>query len=133
MVVEADAGSEAEKALQYPFLETGQGAGTVVLQGEQILAGREDGFDTLARRSEVRALSGLIPAFRADHGSFQLLDGRGELSARIALVTKQDLPSFSWAAAEQFQADLSFIALGRRELKSLGVPSRAKMACSRMP
>ena len=56
----------------------------MAFQGEEVLAGVEDGFDALAQGSEVRTLSGLIPALRTDHGSLKVLGSRGELLARIA-------------------------------------------------
>jgi hypothetical protein len=120
LVVEADAGSETEKALQYAFFEARKGASPMAFQGEEILAGVEDGFDTLAKGSQVRTFPGFVPALGTDHGRLKLSDGRGELFARVALVGKQDLPSVSFAALKQFQADFSFIALGRGQLKGPG-------------
>src|SRR4030042_4386814 len=102
-VVEADTGGQAEKALQYAFFEARKGAGSMAFQGEEVLAGVEDGFDALAEWSEMRTFSGLIPTLRTDHGSFKVLDSRGELFARIALVAQEDLPSGAPAVVKEFQ------------------------------
>jgi hypothetical protein len=119
-IVEADAGSQAEKALQYALLESGQGASSVTLQGEDILAGSEDGFDALPKRGKMRSLSRLVFAPGSDHGGVKIVDRRGELPARIALVAQQDLSSFALTAFKESQPDLPFIFLRRGDLKGPG-------------
>ena len=42
LVVEGDAGREAEEALQDAFFDAGEGAGAVAFEGEQVFAGVED-------------------------------------------------------------------------------------------
>jgi len=125
LVVEADACSQAEKALQYALVETGQGACSVAFQGEDVLAGVENGFDPLAKRSKMRTFSGLVPTLGPNHGSLQVLGGRGELPARVPLVGKEDLPSFALAHAEEFESHLPFVPFGRA--KHIG--PRSAIAC----
>jgi hypothetical protein len=120
LVVEADTGGQAEKALQYTFFEAREGAGSMAFQGEEVLAGVEDGLDALAEWSEMRTFSGLIPTLRTDHGSFKVLDSRGELFARIALVAQEDLPSRAPAVVKEFQTDLAFVPFGRAKRKGAG-------------
>ncbi len=53
LVVEDDAGGEAEEALQDAFSEAGECAGAVTFEGEDVLAGPEDALDALADRREM--------------------------------------------------------------------------------
>src|SRR3990170_165733 len=79
LVVETHTGRQAEEALQDALSEPVQGAGSVSLQGEQILAGPEDGLDALADGGQMRPLSRLVPSLRPHHGSPQALDSFREL------------------------------------------------------
>jgi hypothetical protein len=120
LVVEADTGRQAQEALQDALGKAGQGAGPVPLQGEDVFAGPEYGLDALADGSQVRTRSGLVFSFGTDVDSVNVLDGSGELFARVAFVGKQDLPASSWAAPKQLQSHLPFVALGRGERKPPG-------------
>ncbi|MFN8187576.1 MAG: hypothetical protein U0R69_10935 [Gaiellales bacterium] len=74
LVVAADAGGEAEEALQDAFFDAGQGAGAVAFEGEQVFAGPEDRFDPLADRGEVWLLAGFVGAAGADDGGVEVLE-----------------------------------------------------------
>jgi hypothetical protein len=119
-VVEADAGGQTEKALQYALFETSQGTSSVAFQSEDVLAGVEDGFDALPKRSNMWTFPGLVFSLGPDHDSLQVFGGRSELSARISLVAEQDLPARSPAAVEELKSNISFIAFGRGDLKGPG-------------
>ena len=64
-VVEADAGGQAEEAREDALAQARQGACSVALEREQVLAGPEDALDALADGREVRAAAALL---RADFG-----------------------------------------------------------------
>src|SRR4030088_3529375 len=100
-VVEADAGGQAEEALQDAFFDSWQGAGTVAFEGEEVFAGPEDRLDPLADRCEVEAGPGFVFAGWADERGVEVADGLGELTAGVALVAEQRLPAAALAAGEQ--------------------------------
>src|SRR6266496_4663995 len=104
LVVEGDAGGEAEEALQDPFAEAGEGAGAVAFEGEQVFAGPEDRFDALADRGEVRSLAGFVAAAGSDDRGLQLAHGVGELAAGVALVAEDRLAAGALAEGEQLEA-----------------------------
>src|SRR5437660_2210867 len=108
LVVEVDAGGEAEEALQDPFAQAGEGAGAVAFEGEQVFAGPEDRFDPLSNRGEVRPLAGLVFSSGADDGGVEFGDLLGELAAGVAFVAEQRLTARSLAEREQFEPDLAF-------------------------
>jgi hypothetical protein len=122
LVVEADAGSQAEKALHYALSEALDGSSPVTFQGEDVFAGVEDRFDPLAKWSKVRTLPRLVFALGPDRDGSQVSDGRSELPARVSLVGKQDLPALSLAARKEFQPDLPFVSFGRAIRKGAGSP-----------
>ena len=105
LVVEGDAGAEAEDAREDALLDAGQRAGAVALEREQVFASPEDRLDPLADRRQVRPSAGLVLAARAHDGRLQLGDGCGELASGIALVADERLAAVALAASEQPQRD----------------------------
>ena len=120
LVVEADARRQAQKALQNAFVKTGNRAGPMAFQGEDVLAGREDGLDPLAKGSHVRPLSALVLALGPDVSDPQSADRRGELFARVAFVGEKDLSACARAASKDLETHLPFIAFGRGKRKRPG-------------
>jgi hypothetical protein len=114
-VVETDAGGETQEALQYTLFESRQSACSVTFQGEDVLAGVENGLDSLAERSQMRTFSGLVFSLGPHHGSLKVVGGRSELLARVPLVGKEDLPSLASAPAEEVEPHLPLIPFGRAE------------------
>src|SRR5579884_2140377 len=120
LVVEADAGGEAEEALEDAFFDAGERAGAVAFQGEQVFAGPEDRFDPLPDRGEARPLARLVfAAGTNDHGR-ELVDRLGEVAAGVAFVGEQRFAACSLAAGEQFEPDLAFVAFGGGERQRSG-------------
>src|SRR5579884_1939287 len=117
LVVEADAGGEAEEALEDALAQAGEGAGAVAFQGEQVFAGPEDRFDSLPDRCEVRASTGFVFAAGADDRGVELVDSLSELAAGVALVAEERFAAVALTELEQFETDLALIALGRGELE----------------
>ena len=113
MVVEADAGSQAQEALQNALAKAEKGAGPMSLQGEYVLAGPEDGFDPLVQGSQMGTLLGLVLAPRTHHGGLSVRHCLGELPAGIAFVGQQGLSSGAPAALKEFQSHLAFVSLRR--------------------
>src|SRR5574340_1112164 len=120
LVVEADASSEAEEALQDPFAQTGQRAGAVALECQQVLAGPEDRLDALADGSEVRRGSRFVSAPGPDDRGIEAGDSAGELAAGVALVGEDRLTASPSAELDQLQADLTLVTLGGGELEGAG-------------
>src|SRR5579859_2730200 len=102
LMVEDDAGGEAEEALKNAFSEALDGAGAVALECEELFAGPEDRFDPLADRRQVRTATGLVFAARANDGRAEFADCGGELASGVALVAKQSFAAGAWAAGQQF-------------------------------
>src|SRR5215211_1602035 len=86
LVVEGYRGGRAAEALQDAFSESGEGAGAVAFEGEQVFAGPEDRFDALADRCQVRAGAALVGASGPHDGGVALSDGGGERASGVALV-----------------------------------------------
>jgi hypothetical protein len=123
-MIEADAGGQAKEALKYALSEAGQGAGSVTLESEEILAGPEDGLDALANGRQVRSLAGFVPAVGPDHACPQILDFSSELPTHVSLVRKEGLSTPAFAAGEEFETHLPLVSLGRSQLKRSGCPVR---------
>jgi hypothetical protein len=66
LVVEGDRGGEAAESGEDPFAESGEGAGAVAFEGEELFAGPEDRFDPLADGREMRPCSAFVLVARAD-------------------------------------------------------------------
>src|SRR5947209_10148640 len=116
-VVERDRGGEGEEAGGDPCPEPGQGAGTVALEREEVLAGPEDRFDPLADRGQVRTAAGLVPAPRA-HDQRLERGGVGlELAAGVALVADHGQMARAVHAPQQRQADLALADLRAGQLE----------------
>ena len=94
LVVEGDAGGEAEEALEEAFAEALEGAGAVAFEGEDVLAGPEDAFDALSDWGEVWPLAGFVFAARTDDRRVERSDGCGKPLAGVALVAEQRLAAF---------------------------------------
>src|SRR5438094_2938828 len=105
LVVEADAGGEAEEALEDAFADAGEGAGAVALEGEQVFAGPEDRLDPLADRGEMGAWAGFVLASGPDDRGVEFADGFGEGAAGVAFVAEQRFAALPLAEREQFEAD----------------------------
>ena len=86
LVVEGDGCGEAAEAGEDAFSESGECAGAVAFECEQVFAGPEDRLDPLSDRREPGALSGLVFASRADDRGAASCDFCGELAADISLV-----------------------------------------------
>src|SRR5680860_489575 len=95
LMVEKDTGSQAENALQNALSDALCGAPPVTLQGERALAGPEDGLDTLADRSQVRSLPGLVFSSRPRHGG-----------------SEERRPACAHGAGQEFQPHLPLVTLG---------------------
>ena len=132
-VVEGDAGGEAEEALEDAFFDAVEGAGAVAFEGEQVFACPEDRLDPLPDRGEVGSLSGFVFSAGPHDRRVEVADGVGELAAGVALVAEQCFAAVALAAGEQFESDLALVALGEASASARGVPSGAKIACSRKP
>jgi hypothetical protein len=117
LVVEGDAGGEGAEACEDAFSETGQGAGAVAFQRQEVFAGPEDALDALADRREVRAVAGLVFAARSDERGAAVGDLGGELAAGVALVAEQCFVAVAVGAVEEFEADFAFVDLRRGELQ----------------
>src|SRR3984893_8527572 len=117
LVVEADAGGEAEEALQDPFAQAGGGGAAVAFEGEYVFAGPEDLLDPLADRGEVWPLARLVFAPGTDDRGVESGDFLGEVAAGVAFVAEDRLAAAALAEFEQFEADLAFVAFGRGELE----------------
>ena len=87
--------------------ESGQCAGAVAFEGEDVFEGVEDRLDPLADGGEVEAVVGLVLAGGSEHGSSQLADRPLELLAGVALVADDRLAA-SEGAGEQLAGDFSF-------------------------
>src|SRR6516165_772246 len=120
LVVEDDAGGEAEEALEDAFSEALDGAGAVPLEGEEVFAGPEDRFDPLADRREVRPAPGFVFASGAHDCGVELADRCREVSAGVALVAQDRLAAGAPAAGQQLERDLALIQLGRGEHERSG-------------
>src|SRR3954453_11767015 len=89
LVVEGDGGGQAAEAREDPFPESGERAGAVAFEREQVFAGPKDRFDALADRRQMRAAAGLVGAARSDDRGAACADGGGEVAAGVALVAQQ--------------------------------------------
>src|SRR5680860_213413 len=112
LMVEKDTGSQAENALQNALSDALCGAPPVTLQGERALAGPEDGLDTLADRSQVRSLPGLVFSSRPRHGGSEVPNSFCELPAGVAFVPEERLPACAHGAGQEFQPHLPLVTLG---------------------
>jgi len=120
LVIEADAGGQAQKALQYALFESRKGSGSVAFQRKDVFAGPENGLDALADGSEMQPLADLVLALGPDVNSPKIHDCGAELLACISLVGQQGFPATAPAAPEKLQSHLTFIALGRGKAKRSG-------------
>jgi len=133
LVVEANAGSQAQKTLQDALLDARKGAGAMAFEGEQVLASPKDRFDALTNRGEMQIRAGLVLAARTHDGGTHLTNGTCECATGVALVAQKRLASGAPAPGEQLQPDLAFVTLGRGEGQRSWGPSGAKIACRRNP
>src|ERR671922_263846 len=108
LVVEGDRGGPAE-AREDAFAQSGERAGAVAFEREQVFAGPEDRLDALADRRQMRAGAGFVLAARSDDRGAALADGGGELAPGVALVAQQRLAAAAPAALQQHQADVAFV------------------------
>lgn len=115
LIVEADARSQAQKTLHNALHKTGHTAGAVTFKGEDVLAGPEDGFDSLANGSKVEPRPRLVLASGPDVSDAKTGGGKGEVLPGIPLIGKQPehRSFFSLHARKQFEPHLPFISLGR--------------------
>src|SRR4029079_7512955 len=121
-VVEADGGCECEEACVDAGAESVQGAGAVAFEGEQVFAGLEDRFDSLADRREMWVVTGFVFAARPADGRVELLGGVFELAAGVALVADDGDRAVSLAALQQLQADVAFGSFGRGQRQRTWCP-----------
>src|ERR1019366_2547226 len=120
LVVEDDAGGEAEEALEDAFSDPWERAAAVAFEREKVFEGPEDRLDALADRREMDASFGFVFAARPHDRGVQLADLAREVAAGVALVAQQRLAARAVGAGEQFEADFALVTLGRGERK----PSR---------
>ena len=133
LVVEADAGGKTEEALQYPLGETLKGAGPVTFQGEDVLAGEEDGLDALTDGGEMQRVAGLVFTQRTGEYDFELPHRLGELPPSISLVADEDVSVCREHPSSNPRPTSRSSRLGEVRQKARGVPSKEKMACRRNP
>src|SRR4051812_819011 len=117
LVVEGDRGGQAAEAREDPFPESGEGAGAVAFEGQQVFAGPEDRLDALADRREMRAGAGFVLAPWPHDRGVAGADGGGEVTAGVALVGEQRLAAAALAAVKQDEADIAFVDLRRGQLQ----------------
>src|SRR4051794_19418114 len=117
LVVEGDGGGQAAEALQDSFAESGEGAGAVAFEGEEVFAGPEDRLDPLADRREMRAAAAFVFASWAHDRGVALGDGGGKGAAGVALVAQQRLAAAALAALKQDERDVALVDLGRGEFQ----------------
>src|SRR5260370_16806118 len=86
LVVEGDRGGEAAEAGEHAFSESGEGAGAVAFEGEEVFAGPEDRLDPLADRREVKTVGGFVFAGGSDDRGPAPRDLARELTPRVALA-----------------------------------------------
>src|ERR1019366_1573150 len=120
LVVEDDAGGEAEEALEDAFSDAWERAAAVAFEREEVFEGPEDRLDALADRREMRSMSGFVFAARPDDRGVQFTDFEREVAAGVALVAQQDLAAVPAGAGEQLEAHFALITLGRGERKRSG-------------
>src|SRR5919106_5072940 len=89
-VVECDGGGERGEARGEADAEVVQGAGAVTFEGEDVLGGPEDRFDSLADRRQVRTAAGLVLAPRSQDLGVERGEVGLELCAAEVLVADQD-------------------------------------------
>jgi hypothetical protein len=126
LIVETDAGGQAEKTLQDPLFEARKRASSMTFEREDVFAGPEDGFDPLPNGSKMRTFPGLILSLGSKHGGFQVLDPLGEVPADIAFVAEQGLATDPPAVGEELKTDLAFVPFGRGQLKGSGCPVKGE-------
>jgi hypothetical protein len=92
-------------------------------------------LDPLADRGEVQVVSGLPLASGTHNRGVHVTDGLDEGAAGVAFVAQQGLASGADTPPEQLEPDLALVAVGRGEARvsARGVPSGAKIPCSRNP
>src|SRR3954469_22204836 len=112
LVVECDRGGQAAEAGEDAFPESGECAGAVAFEGEQVFAGPKDRLDALADRRQVWPMAGFVFASGAHEGGVALADGGGERAPGVALVAQQRLAAVAPAALQQHQSDVAFVELG---------------------
>jgi hypothetical protein len=93
LVVEADAGGEAQNALQDALVDARKGAGTVAFESEQVVAGPKDRLDALAYPSKMQLRPRLVFAAGTEDRGIELADGTCEIAAGRPRVTEQRLAS----------------------------------------
>src|SRR6266566_2982728 len=86
LVVERDRCGEAAEAGEHAFSESGEGAGAVAVEGEEVFAGPEDRLDPLADRCEVKTVAGLVFAGGSNDRRVVLGELGRELTPGVALV-----------------------------------------------
>src|SRR4051794_41278543 len=89
LVVEGDRGGQAAESGEDPFAQSGEGAGAVAFERQEVLAGPEDRLDALTDRRQMRTAAGLVAATRAHDRGVTLGHGGGEGATGVALVTEQ--------------------------------------------
>src|SRR5438105_4099426 len=107
-VVEGDCCGEGEEAAADAGAEAVEGAGAVAFEGEQVFAGLEDRFDSLADWRQVRPAGLFVSTARPDDRRREGLGGAFEVAAGVALVGDDGEVAVSFAALEQRQADVAF-------------------------
>ena len=120
LVVERDAGGEAEEALEDAFFDPLEGAGAVAFERQEVFAGPEDRLDPLPDWRKVRALPGFVFAAGTDDRGVEVADCLGEVAAGVAFVCEQRFAASSLAAAEQLEPDLALVAFRRSERQRPG-------------
>src|SRR5579859_4276525 len=114
-VVESDRGCEREESCLDAGCEAVESAGAVAFEGEDVLAGLEDGFDSLPDGREVGPAGGFVFTAWPDDGGVEAGGGGFEVAAGVALVADDPEVLGVFAAFEQGQADVSFGRLRRGE------------------
>jgi len=133
LVVEDDAGGEAEEALEDAFSDSGQGAGAVAFEGEEVFAGPEDRLDALADRREMEPSSGFVFAARPHDRGVQFADFEREVAAGVALVAQQRFTADAGVRASSSRPTSRSSRLGEVSVSALGCRPARRSRCNRKP
>jgi len=98
LMVERDRCGVAAEPREDAFTQTGEGTGAVSFEGEELFAGPEDRFDSLADRREVRSVPAFVLAAGPDDRGAELVDCGCELASGVPLVADQHLAASAAAA-----------------------------------
>jgi hypothetical protein len=117
LVVEVDAGGEAEQPAADAGAQVVQGACAVLFEAEQVFQCPEDAFDALPDRRQAQGARafGFVRSAGADDRDPERLGVVGELAAGVPLVGHDRVTATGEARQQVFAGDLAFFAVGADE------------------